>query len=41
MSVLYYPNKTNVVANALNQMSIGSVAHIDEEKKELVCDAHR
>src|SRR5688572_8250990 len=41
MSVLYHPGKANVVANALSRMSMGSVAHVDEDKKELVKEVHR
>ncbi|WMV13659.1 hypothetical protein MTR67_007044 [Solanum verrucosum] len=35
MSVLYHPGKANVVANAPNRLSMGSVAHIEDERKEL------
>ena len=31
----------NVVADALSQLSMGSVAHVEDEKKELVRDVHR
>src|SRR5688572_31719175 len=41
MSVLYHPGKANVVADALSRMSMGSVAHVDEGKKELVKEVHR
>ena len=41
MSVLYYPDKANVVADALNRLSMGSVAIIEDEKEELVFDVHR
>ncbi|WMV50209.1 hypothetical protein MTR67_043594 [Solanum verrucosum] len=41
MSVLYHPRKENVVVDALSGLSTGSVAHIEEEKKELVRDVHR
>ena len=40
MSVLYYPGKSNVVANTLSRMSIHSVAHIELEKKDLAHDVH-
>ena len=40
MSVLYHPGKANVVANGLSRVSMGSVAHIDEGKKELVKVVH-
>ena len=41
MSVLYYPGKANVVAEALSRMAMGSVSHIEEVKKELLRDVHR
>ena len=41
MSILYHPGKANVVENALSHMTIGSVSHIDEAKKDLVRDVHR
>ncbi|WMV37510.1 hypothetical protein MTR67_030895 [Solanum verrucosum] len=41
MSVLYHPGKGNVVADALSRLSMGSVAHVEEEKKELAKDVHR
>ncbi|WMV59227.1 hypothetical protein MTR67_052612 [Solanum verrucosum] len=33
MNVLYYPCKANVLANALNRLSMGSVAHVEEERR--------
>ena len=41
MSVHYHPSKANVVADALSRLSLGSVAHVEEENKELVKDVHR
>ena len=41
MSVHYYPGKANVVADALSRLSMGSVAHVEEERKELAKDVHR
>ncbi|WMV29307.1 hypothetical protein MTR67_022692 [Solanum verrucosum] len=41
MSVLYHPNKENVVADALRRLSIASVTHIKDGKKDLVQDVHR
>ncbi|KAH0764885.1 hypothetical protein KY285_000756 [Solanum tuberosum] len=41
MSVHYHPGKENVVADALSRLSMGSVAHVEEEKKELTKDVHR
>ena len=36
MSVFYHSGKTNVVADALSQLSMRSMSHIDDEKKDLV-----
>ncbi|WMV54860.1 hypothetical protein MTR67_048245 [Solanum verrucosum] len=33
ISVLYHPGKANMVEDALTQLSMGSVAHIEEENK--------
>ncbi|WMV41422.1 hypothetical protein MTR67_034807 [Solanum verrucosum] len=41
MRFLYHPRKANVVADALSRLSMGSVAHIEDDKKELVQDVHR
>ena len=41
MSVHYHPGKANVVADALSRLSMGSVVHVEEERKELVKDVHR
>ena len=41
MSVLYHPGKANVVADALSRVSMGSVAHVEEGKKELVKEVHK
>ncbi|WMV33705.1 hypothetical protein MTR67_027090 [Solanum verrucosum] len=41
VNVLYHPDKANVVADALSRLSMGSVAHVDDESKELVRDVHR
>ena len=41
MSVLYHPRKKNVVADALRRVSMGSVAHVGDDKKELVKVVHR
>ena len=32
--------KSNVLANALSRLSMGSVAHVEEGRKELVKDAY-
>ena len=41
VSVHYHPSKANVVADALNKLSMGSVARVDRERKDLVKDVHR
>ena len=41
MSVLYHPEKANVVADALSRMNMGSVSYIDEAKKDLAKEVHR
>ena len=40
MSVLYHPCKANVVTDSLSCMTMGSVSHIDEAKKDLERDIH-
>ena len=41
MRVLYYPGKANVVADALSRMTMGSISHFDETKKDLAREVHR
>ena len=41
ISVHYHPCKENVVEDALSRLSMGSVAHVEEEMKELEKDVHR
>ena len=40
MSVLYHPDKANVVSDALSRLSMGSVSHVEESKRNLVKDVH-
>ena len=40
MSVLYHSSKANVVADALIHITMGSVFHVKECKKDLVKDVH-
>ncbi|WMV13735.1 hypothetical protein MTR67_007120 [Solanum verrucosum] len=37
----YHPGKANVIVDALSKLSMGSVAHVEEERKELAKDVHR
>ena len=41
MSVLYHPRNANVVVDALSRITMGSVFHLEEEKKELLKDVDR
>ncbi|KAH0712645.1 hypothetical protein KY289_008604 [Solanum tuberosum] len=41
MSILYHSGKANVVTYALSRFSMGSIAHVEEEKRELVKDVHK
>ena len=41
MSVFYHPGKGNVVEDALSRMTMGSVSHVKERKKDLMKDVHR
>ena len=41
MSVLYHLGKANVIVDALSSLSMNSVSHVDEAKKDLVIYVHR
>ena len=41
MSILYHSCKANVVVDYLSMLSMGSTAHIEEEKKYLANDLHK
>ena len=41
MSLHYYPGKENVVADTLSRLSMVSLSHVEEGKKEMVKDIHR
>ena len=41
MNVHYHPSKENIVADSLCRSSMGSVAHVEEERMELVKYVHR
>ena len=40
MSILHNPGKANVVYDDINMLSIGSITHVEEEKRELAKDMH-
>lgn len=40
MSVLYYPSNANVVTDAPSRLSMDSVAHAEEQIKELAKDCN-
>ena len=37
----YHPGKVNIVADDLSRLSMGTVAHVEEERKDLVKDVYR
>ena len=39
-TIQYHLSKANIVANALSRKSLGSLAHIWVEKRELIKDLH-
>ena len=41
MTVIYLPGKDNLVVVSLRQMTIGSVSHVEEERKERLKNVHR
>ena len=41
MSVHYQLGKSNAVVDTLSILSMGSVAHVEDERKKLVKDVHR
>ena len=41
MSVLYHLDIANVVADALSRMTMCSVSHVEQPKKNLVKEVHR
>jgi len=40
MSILYHPCKANVVEDALSKLFMENVAHVEDDKKELVHEVH-
>ena len=41
MNILYHPRKISVGSDALKRFSMGSTAHLEEDKKELATDVNR
>ena len=41
MSVLYHLDKTDVVVDTLSRMTMGSVSHVEEAKKDVVKYVYR
>lgn len=41
MSILYLLGKANMVDDALKKLSMGSISHLEDEKKELACKVNR
>ena len=41
MMVYYHPSKANVVADDLSRLYMGTVSHVENERKDLVMDVHR
>ena len=41
MCIVYHPGKANVVVDSLYRLSMGSTAHVEEEKRELAKYVHR
>ena len=41
IKVLYHPGKSNLVADALGCMTMGSVSHLEKDTKDLVKYFHR
>ena len=41
MSILYHPDKFNMVVGAISRLSMGSAAHFGEENRELAKDVQR
>lgn len=41
MSILYYPNKVNIIVGAPSRLSMESITHVGEGNKKLTRDVHR
>ena len=40
-SILYHPGKANMVADALNRKSAGSLANISTERRSIIKELHK
>ena len=41
MSVLYHPDKANIVSDALIRISMANLSHVDDATKDLAREVHR
>ncbi|XP_070025155.1 uncharacterized protein [Nicotiana sylvestris] len=41
VDIIYHPGKANVVADALSQCSMGSLAHVEADKRTMMKEVHR
>ena len=41
MSVFYHPSKAKIVVDVVSQMTMVSVSHLDEPKKDLAMEVYR
>ena len=41
MSVLYHLGKSNVMADALSRLSMGSISHVEDSKKKMAQEIHQ
>lgn len=41
VNILYHPGKANVVEDALSRRSMGSLAHVEAEKRQLTREIHQ
>lgn len=41
MSVIYHSGEENIVVDALSRLSMGSVTHVEDNKKKLAQDVHQ